>query len=141
VFSVAQRLQYFIDRVKRGTVCRWWEVNFNKPKYAVILNVTWPPPQRDAIFAFTTTKGEFYATKRFEAEIIRIPPGKYPFFRDPGETILKLHVVHRRDHAAVFAHRDFSIEGDLLEDDIRDINSVLRHSDQIEREVLDLILP
>jgi hypothetical protein len=140
VFSVAQRLQWFIDRVKRGTVCRWWEDNFSKPKYAVILNVTWPP-QRDAIFAFTTTKGEFYASKRFEAEIIRIPPGKYQFLPDPEETILILRVVYARDYRTVFGHRDFSIEGDLLEDDIRDINSVLRHSDQIEQEVLDLILP
>jgi hypothetical protein len=141
VFNAAQRLQYFVDRAKRGTVCRWWEVDFAKPKYAVMLNATWPP-ERDVIFVFTTTQGEFYTSKRFEADIIRIPPGKYSFLPDPDETILNFRQFYQRECRAVCGHRDFTIEGDIDDpDDLRDINSLLRHSDRIAPEHRELILP
>jgi hypothetical protein len=140
VFSAEQRLEWARRRIRRGSVCRWWEAAFNKPKFAVILNVDCPP-EPTVIFAFTTSdRPGFYKNNKYvQNDIVVIPAKKYGCF--PLETVINLREVRPRDFTSMCTTRDFHIEEDLREDDLDLINTVLRNSELIAVDFLKLILP
>lgn len=140
MFSTEQRLEWARKRVRRGTICRWWEAAFRQPKFAVILNVECPP-EPNVIFTFTTSdKPGFYKNnKHVQGDIVVIPPKKYGCL--PLETVISLREVRVRDFSEMCTTRDFSIEDDLDSGDLERINIVLRNSELIEQDSLDLILP
>jgi hypothetical protein len=140
VFSAEQRLEWARQRLRRGSICRWWEAAFGKHKFAVILNVRCPP-EPTAIYAFTTSDrpGFYKNNKHVQNDIVVIPAGKYGCL--PLETVINLRKVDERNFGEMCATRDFVIEGDLDGSDLERINTVLRNSELIEQHFLDLILP
>jgi hypothetical protein len=72
--------------MRRGSIFHAYSEQAGKFKFGVLLNVL-PPADDDAVyFVFATSQLEFYASGRFENEILRIPAGGYPCF--PHETVL-----------------------------------------------------
>jgi len=124
---------------QRGAVLHHRSARAGKTKYLVVLNHTWPPPDGEVVYAFTTTNVAYFeAAKVPESTIVRLNPGDYAFVTAP--TIIDLTRPEVEQLAAIVAAQSYKFVVQLLTAHVKAIDDAVRSSTVIVRKLKKMIL-
>jgi hypothetical protein len=134
----------FQGKFKRGAIIRF-NMECDDPardfrfKFGVILNKN--ITEDDALLAITTSNLQPFASGYLEGDILRIDVGSYPCFDKP--TILSLREVKPKSVAELkilCQNKQMTFEGDLLAEDMAQVEQKILHSKLIEGKYKKRIL-
>ena len=130
-------------RIRRGTVLFLRETDLDdgryqgasKPKFCVVINLK---PQEDPIiYLHSTSQIDPYSGGRWDADILPIPKGSYPFF--PEETIISIRNHKQKTITELHnleAKGQLKICGALTEEHLRELNTKIRCSSMLPTKVI-----
>jgi hypothetical protein len=124
---------------RRGAVFHHVSRRAGKTKFLVALNHTWPPDDGWAVYAFTTTKVDYFERARIpENSIVRLEIGDYSFVTAP--TVIDLTRPEVEQLAAIVSAEAYKFVTQLRPEHVKAIDDAVRVSTVIVRKIKKMIL-